>query len=63
MEARAKDPVLAKIPIPLLEKEIIDQNRTKFFIEQLEILFREQAYREYLEKKSDREQKLKAESD
>lgn len=56
MQARSKDPLLSKIPIPLLEKEIIDQNKSKFFLDQLEILFREQAYREYLEKRAEKDQ-------
>lgn len=33
LEARSKDPLLAKIPIPLLEKELIDTNRSKFFLD------------------------------
>lgn len=53
MQARLKDPVFSRIPIPLLEKEVIDQSKTKFFLEQLENLFREQAYREFLEKRAE----------
>ena len=33
MEARAKDPVLSKIPIPILEREVIDITRSKFFLD------------------------------
>ena len=33
MQARSKDPLLSKIPIPLLEREIIDQNKSKFFLD------------------------------
>ena len=33
MEARTKDPFLSKIPIPLLENEIIDNTRSKFFLD------------------------------
>jgi hypothetical protein len=41
LEARQKDPLFGKIPIPLLEKEIIDSSKNKLFLDQLEILFRE----------------------
>ena len=33
MEARTKDPILSKVPIPLLEKEIIDASRNKLFLD------------------------------
>lgn len=52
LEARAKDPELAKDVIPLLEKEIVENPR---LLDKLEVLFREQAYREYLNKKADDE--------
>lgn len=38
LEARAKDPDLAKVVIPLLEKEIIENS---FLLDKLEILYRE----------------------
>lgn len=52
LEARSKDPDLAKIMIPLLEKEIIENDD---LLTKLEVLHREQAYREYLEKKAEDE--------
>ena len=52
LEARAKDPDLAKVVIPLLEKEIIEND---FLLDKLEILYREQAYRVYLEQKAEDE--------
>lgn len=54
LEARGKDPDLAKQIIPLLEKEIIEDAH---LLDKLEILFREQAYKEYLEKKIEEEKK------
>lgn len=54
LEARGKDPDLAKQIIPLLEKEIIEDTQ---LLDKLEILFREQAYKEYLEKKIEEEKK------
>ena len=52
LEARAKDPDLAKVMIPMLEKEIIENPQ---LLDKLEVLYREQAYRAYLEKKADEE--------
>jgi hypothetical protein len=52
LEARAKDPELAKDVIPLLEKEIVENPR---LLDKLEVLYRELAYREYLNKKADDE--------
>lgn len=52
LEARSKDPDLAKVVIPLLEREIIEND---FLLDKLEILYREQAYRAYLEKKAEDE--------
>jgi len=52
LEARAKDPDLAKTPIPLLESEVIQDS---MLLDKLEVLFREQAYKEYLEKKIEEE--------
>ena len=52
LEARSKDPDLAKIIIPLLEKEIIENDD---LLTKLEVLHREQAYREYLDKKAEEE--------
>jgi len=49
LEARTKDPALSKLPIPLLEKEIIESQE---LLNYLEVLYREQAYREYLEKRA-----------
>jgi len=49
LEARAKDPELAKTIIPLLEKEIIEN---PILLDKLEVLNREKAYRAYLEKKA-----------
>ena len=33
LEARNKDPLLSKVPIPLLEKEIIDATKNKFYLD------------------------------
>ena len=52
LEARAKDPELAKTPIPLLESEVIADSD---LLDKLEVLFLEHAYREYLEKKIEEE--------
>ena len=52
LEARVKDPELAKMQIPLLEQEVINN---PFLLDKLENLFREQAYKEYLEKKIEEE--------
>lgn len=41
MEYRHKDPILQKIPIPILEREIIDISRNKFYLDQLESIYRE----------------------
>ena len=48
LENRSKDPDLAKKPIPLLESEVILDPE---LLDKLEILFREKAYKEYLEQK------------
>ena len=52
LEARAKDPDLAKETIPLLESEVINSPN---LLDKLEVLFREKAYKEYLEKKIEEE--------
>jgi hypothetical protein len=41
LDARSKDPDLAKKPIPMLEHEIIQD---PILLDKLEVLFREQAY-------------------
>jgi hypothetical protein len=46
LENRSKDPELAKKTIPLLESEVILDPE---LLDKLEILFREKAYKEYLE--------------
>jgi hypothetical protein len=38
LEARSKDPDLAKVVIPLLEREIIEND---FLLDKLEVLYRE----------------------
>jgi hypothetical protein len=55
LEARAKDPEMAKEVIPMLENEIIQNPQ---LLDKLEILFREKAYREYLEKKVEEERNM-----
>lgn len=61
LEARAKDPDFRSEKIPLLESEII-MNKT--LLDKLEVLYREQAYKEYLEKKAEEERHgVKKESD
>lgn len=52
--ARMKDISLAKTPIPLLEKEIIDASRSKFYLDQLEVIQREELYREFLDKRAEK---------
>ena len=52
LEARGKDPELAKEAIPLLESEVIEQPH---LLDKLESLFREQADKEYLERKIEEE--------
>lgn len=59
LEARAKDPDFAKEVIPFLEKEIIENPK---LMDKLEVLYREQAYREYLEKKVEEERLIKAQN-
>lgn len=39
---------MANVPIPMLENEIIDSQRSSFFLEKLEALFRNEAYLEHL---------------
>jgi hypothetical protein len=52
LDARSKDPEIARKKIPMLEKEIIEN---KELLDKLEIIFREEAYREYLNKKAEDE--------
>lgn len=52
LDARSKDPEIARLKIPMLEKEILDN---KDLMDKLEIIFREEAYREYLNKKAEDE--------
>ena len=51
---------MAKEMIPLLEEEIIQNPR---LLDKLEVLFREQAYKEYLEKKVEEERQKQGEPD
>ena len=60
LEARYKDPDFGKIFIPMLENELIDSNRSTFFLEKLEDLFRKEAYQRHFEKRRDRQQRLRA---
>jgi hypothetical protein len=55
LDARANDPHLTRRTIPMLESEIIQDHD---LLEKLELLFREQAYKVYLEKKIEEEQML-----
>lgn len=57
LQARNKDPELSKEVIPLLEKEIIEN---PYLLDKLEVLYREIAYREYLERKVEQESEQKA---
>ena len=59
LEARYKDPDFGKVFIPMLENELIDSNRSTFFLEKLEDLFRKEAYQRHLEKRIDHQQRLK----
>ncbi len=45
IDARSKDPERSKLQSPLLEKEIITDSR---LLDKLETIFREEAYRAYL---------------
>ena len=49
LQARLKDAELGKMFIPLLENEIIDSSKSSFFLEQLEQLYRNEAYLYHLE--------------
>jgi hypothetical protein len=53
LQARLKDPINATTFIPMLESEIIDSTRTGFYLEQLEKLYRDEAYIRHLEKRAD----------
>lgn len=57
LEARYKDPDFGKIFIPMLENELIDSNRSTFFLEKLEDLFRKEAYQRHLEKRIDHQKR------
>ena len=57
LENRAKDPELAKMTIPLLEAEVIQDSK---LLDKLEILMREKAYKEMLERKIEMEKRTKA---
>ena len=51
LEARGKDPAgFGKIFIPLLEGELIDSAYSKFYLKELETLFRTEAYMIHLDK-------------
>jgi hypothetical protein len=52
LQARHKDPINAFTFIPMLESEIIDSTRTGFYLEQLEKLYRDEAYIRHLEKRA-----------
>jgi hypothetical protein len=58
LEHRSKDPELAKMTIPLLESEVISDSR---LLDKLEVLMRERAYKELLEKKIEMEKRQKEE--
>lgn len=59
LEARIKDPAFGKMFIPMLESEIVDSARSKFYLENLEQLFREEAYNAHLDKRIEMEQQKK----
>ena len=42
--------------IPLLESEIIDNNKSNFFLEKLEDLYRNEAYLVHLQKKAEEDE-------
>ena len=56
LQARHKDPNFGKMFIPMLENEITDSNRSSFFLEQLEHLFRNEAYLLHLDKRVQHQQ-------
>lgn len=57
LKARMKNPEFGGVFIPMLESEIIDGDRSTFYLEQLEALFREEAYMRHLEKRAIAQQK------
>ena len=48
--------------IPLLENEIVDSNRTGVFLEELEKIFQEEAYRRHLEEKAEEQRRRATEA-
>ena len=52
LKQRARNPILQKLFIPLLENEIVDSNRTGVYLEQLEKIYQEEAYNQHLIKKA-----------
>lgn len=51
LAARAKDPAgFKKVFIPMLDSELIDSSRSSFYLQQLEQLFRNEAYLIHLQK-------------
>ena len=52
LQNRTKDPLNSNVFIPFLEGELIDSTRTGFYLEQLEKLFRDEAYLKHLEKRA-----------
>lgn len=52
LRARNKDITLANMFIPWLENEIIDSSRSTYYLEILEALYRDDAYKRHLEEKA-----------
>ena len=62
LAARAKDPAsFGKIFVPMLETELIDSSKSSFYLEQLEQLFRTEAYFIHLQKMVFKQKEVKEE--
>ena len=62
LTARTKDAGgFGKVFIPMMEGELIDSARSKFYLEQLEQLFRQEAYNIHLQKMVNKQQEAQEE--
>mmetsp|Transcript_36591 Transcript_36591/g.48037 ORF Transcript_36591/g.48037 Transcript_36591/m.48037 type:complete len:268 (+) Transcript_36591:315-1118(+) len=64
LAARAKDPAgFGKVFIPMMESELIDSSRSNFYLEQLEQLFRTEAYMIHLTKMVNKQKEVQEDED